>query len=117
MLTEEETKKKLREAAQEFEAAVKCKDFMRAKAMYNKSLMVVTFMELGEETEDELFGKHGDDENRPDGLFKRSLVSRVDLECCMKRHKAYEDQACRRRNEPVRFYSDEDYCSRCVGEQ
>ena len=118
MLTEEETIRKLREAADQFDSAVREKDYLRAKALYNKSLTVATFMELGTAVTAELFGQHGglgEHDEAPDGLFSRDYVRRVDLECCIKRNKAYEDQACRRMDQPVRYYSDEDYCARCVG--
>lgn len=116
MLTEQEVIKKLHIQAEEFRQAVRHKNYMRAKALYNSARTVAVFMKLGGEEMSELFGQYGglpDDEEAPQGLFPRDEVSRVDLECCIKRNKAYEDQACRKTGQPVSFYSDEDYCARC----
>lgn len=118
MLTEEETIKKLQETAAQFDAAVRSKDYLRAKNLYNKSLAVVTFMEMGPAVAAELFGQHGglgEHDEAPDGLFSRDYVSKVDLECCIKRNKAYEDQAIQKYGKQVRYYSDKDFCVGCAG--
>lgn len=118
MLTEKEAIKKLQETAAQFDAAVRSKNYLRAKNLYNSSLAAAAFMEMGQEVTEEIFGQYGglgEDEEAPDGLFRRSYVSKVDLECCIKRNKAYEDQAVRRAGQPVRYYSDRDYCARCTG--
>ena len=116
-MDEKQTVDKLKETAEDFMAAVEDKNYMRAKALYNKALTVATFMKIPKEAMEELFGKSAggiaDDEEAPDGLFRRAAVSRVDLECCIKRNQAYEDQACRRKGKTVRYYSDKDYCARC----
>ena len=115
MLTEEQTVDKLRQMAEDFELAVDNKDYMRAKALYNKSLVIATFMQLGKSVMVELFGQNSasDEDVTPDGLFRRAEVSKVDLECCIKRNKAYEDQACRKNGTSVQYYSDENFCARC----
>lgn len=116
MIDEQQTVDKLKETAEDFMEAVEDKDYMRAKALYNKALNVATFMQIPKEAMEELFGQSAgiaDDEEAPDGLFQRAAVSKVDLECCIKRNQAYEDQACRERGKTVRYYSDWDYCSHC----
>lgn len=116
MIDEQQTVDKLKETAEDFMAAVEDKDYMRAKALYNKALNVATFMQIPKEAMEELFGQSAgiaDDEEAPDGLFQRAAVSKVDLECCIKRNQAYEDQACRKIGKTVRYYSDWDYCSHC----
>lgn len=116
MMDEKQTLDKLKETAEDFMAAVNNRNYMRAKALYNKALIVATFMQISGEDMAELFGQNAgiaDDEEAPDGLFQRAAVNRVDLECCIKRNKAYEDQTCRRIGTQVRFYSEDDYCSRC----
>ena len=115
MLTEEQTVDKLRQMAEDFESAVDHKDYMRAKALYNKSLVIATFMQLGKNVMIELFGQNtaSDEDVTPDGLFRRAEVRKVDLECCIKRNKAYEDQACQKSGTSVQYYSDENFCARC----
>jgi hypothetical protein len=116
VLTEDKLLEKLHITAEEFRAAVSNKDYMRAKALYNKALAVTVYVELGEAVTSELFGQYkglDDDEEAPKGLFPRDDVSKVDLECCIKRHKAYEDRTCQEQGQPAHFYSDEDYCARC----
>ena len=110
MLTEQETIDKLHKTAQEFEKAAKDKDYARAKSLYIKALAVATFMQISQDQMSELFGQTGktEDEEVPQGLFRRGTVSKVDLECCIKRNKAYEDMTCR-----TGYYSDADYCARC----
>ena len=44
MMDEQQTVDKLKETAEDFMAAVEEKDYMRAKAVYNKALNVATFM-------------------------------------------------------------------------
>ena len=116
MMDEQQTVDKLKETAEDFMEAVESKNYMRAKALYNKALTVATFMQIPKEAMAELFGQSAgiaDDDEAQDGLFRREAVSRVDLECCIKRNQAYEDQACRRRGTTVRYYSDKDYCALC----
>lgn len=111
MLTEQETMDKLHKTAEEFAKAANDKDYARAKSLYIKALAVATFMQIGQDKMSELFGQTGgpeEDEEAPQGLFKRDTVSKVDLECCIKRNKAYEDMTCR-----TGYYSDADYCARC----
>jgi hypothetical protein len=111
MLNEKEIKEKLEITAEDFRNAVQERNYMRAKALYNKALAVATFVRLDPEDMENLFGYRedvGEDTEAEEGLFPRYEVSRVDLECCVKRNKAYEDMTVN-----GRFYSDEDYCARC----
>jgi hypothetical protein len=116
MLTEEKLVNKLQMTAEDFRAAVYAKNFLRAKALYNNALAVSVYVELDPAVRSELFGQHGgleEDEESPKGLFPRWMVEQVDLECCIKRHKAYEDRTCRILGQSVKYYSDEDFCARC----
>ena len=116
MMDEQQTVDKLKETAEDFMAAVEDKDYMRAKALYNKALTVATFMQIPKDAMSELFGQSAgiaDDEEAPDGLFQRAAVSRVDLECCIKRNQTNKDKDSRRRGTTVRYYSDKDYCALC----
>lgn len=116
MLTEQETIKKLHITAEEFESAARNKDYLRAKSLYNKALSVAVFMQIGQRDMSELFGQTGglaEDEEAPQGLFRRDTVDRVNLECCIKRNKAYEDRTCQMSGWQDKYYSDEDYCAKC----
>lgn len=117
MLTEKEAADKLREYGLRFNKHVRQKDFGKAHNLYNIAIEVATFMKMGEETMEELFGGY-DGEGIPedDGIFRRSSVNYVNRECCIRRHMAYEDMSCRKQGIPLeeeRYYSDTDYCAGC----
>ena len=123
MLSEIETISKLEHYAAQFNGYVNFKDYGKAHAIYNEALLVAVFMNMGDAVLKRLFGDWDSDDGtetdtaQDDGLFRRSWVSKVDLESCIKRHKAYEDMACRRLGEPEgqwKYYSDRDYCVRCM---
>lgn len=120
MLTERETISKLEHYAAEFNGYMRVRDYGKAHAIYNEALMVATFMKMGDVVLKRLFGDwESDDGSDSDtaldnGLFTRSAVAKVDLESCILRHKAYEDMACRKMGRPVQYYSDIDFCARCM---
>jgi hypothetical protein len=117
MLTEDKLIEKLHRTAEQFKEAVREKKYFRAKALYNDALAVAVYVELDIEKRGELFGQYSgipDDQEAPQGLFPRKDVSRVDLECCIKRNKAYEDRTCGIMGKPTQYYSDEDFCARCM---
>jgi hypothetical protein len=117
MLTEDKLVKKLHRTAEQFRDAVREKKYDRAKALYNDALAVAVYVELDAEKRGELFGQYSDipdDQEAPQGLFLRDDVSKVDLECCIQRNRAYEDRTCGIMGKPMQYYSDEDYCARCA---
>ncbi len=90
-------------------------EYSRAAYVYRRAHIIAFFLELPQEQISELFGQwpdDGDDETvPPPGLFDVDKVREVDWKCCIKQHKTYQDEACRRAKEPQRFYSDDDYCA------
>lgn len=117
MLTEAEMERKLREYAAAFSRHVKEKEWGKAHNIYNMVLTAAVMAEMSEEFRAELFGSY-DKEDFPlnDGLIRRSDVSRVDIECCIRRNMAYEDMECRKIGLPMeeyRYYSENEYCARC----
>ena len=119
MLTEAMTMAKLEEYAQMFADAVRRKDYGVAHNLYNMASTVAVFMELNDQQMKKLFGNWDSDDGTgkdtalDDGLFTRYDTKLVGWKCCIMRHQAYEDQALRVAGEPVRYYSDPDYCARC----
>lgn len=116
MLTEDQLARKLRDSAEDFKRAAEGKNWGRAKALYNSALTVAVYMEIDPELKQELFGQYGGlekDEPAPRAAFPRDLVSRVDLECCIKQHRGLEDKAIRLQGQSAKYYSDEDFCVRC----
>lgn len=117
MLTETEMERKLREHAGMFRRYVEEKNWPAAHNVYNITMEAAVMVEMPERFMHELFGGY-DAEGYPldDGLIRRSDVSKVNMECCIKRNMAYEDRICRQRGYPLgvlRHYSDEDYCAGC----
>lgn len=119
MLTEEELMERLREYGKRFKNHISEKEWDKAKNIYNIALEVSVFMQISKEHMDELFGAYTrDDTPLGNGIFRKDDVMRVGLECCIRRNRAYEDQACRKRGIPldhVQYYSDREYCARCGG--
>lgn len=120
MLSERKTIEKLEDRAAEFRAAVIRKDWGVAHNIYWESVMVTAFMEIDDATRKKLYGDWDSDDGTDsetaldNGLFSRRDVDRVNKECCILRHMAYEDVALRREGQPVRYYGDNDYCARCT---
>lgn len=117
MLTEAAMERKLREYAEAFSRHVKEKEWGKAHNIYNMVLITAVMAEMSEEFRAELFGSY-DSEDYPvdDGLIRRSDVSRVDIESCIRRNMAYEDMECRKIGLPMeeyRYYSENEYCARC----
>lgn len=106
---------KLMRMAAQFDVLYENKEYTRAAYVYRKASIIAVFLELPERQMSELFGYYPDDGNPesvpPEGLFKIERVRRVNWECCVRQHKTYQDEACRRTGEPQRFYSDAEYCS------
>ena len=119
MLSEVKLMQKLEEYAQIFADAVRRKDYGVAHNTYNVAHEVAVFMELAPVQMKMLFGDWdsddgtGNDRAEDNGLFKRYDVDRVNWQCCVKRHQAYEDAAMRQQGMPTTYYSDVDYCARC----
>lgn len=109
--------RKLREHAAAFNRYVKEKEWGKAHNIYHMVLTAAVMAEMSEEFRAELFGSY-DSEDYPvgDGLIRLSDVSRVSIECCIRRNMAYEDMECRKIGLPMeeyRYYSENEYCSRC----
>ena len=106
---------KLYEMAERFTELYREKKYMQAKYVYDTAQRVAVFLELEKEEMYKLFG-HGDDgseEIKYDELFRRDFVTYINWKCCIFQNKTYQDQACRRLGEPVKYYSDDDYCAIC----
>lgn len=117
MLTEAAMERKLREYAATFNRHVKEKEWGKAHNIYHMVLTAAVMAEMSEKFRAELFGSY-DSEDYPvdDGLIRHSDVSRVNLECCIRRNMAYEDMECRKIGLPMeeyRYYSENEYCARC----
>lgn len=85
MITYERVKIKLEALANNFSEAVRRKDWYRAKYIYNKALIVSTFLELSDEDKDWLWG-HGEEDKEgnvyfTDSLFKRYQVQQMETQC------------------------------------
>lgn len=121
MLSETKAMQKLEEYAAIFNDAVYRKDYGVAHNMYCMAHTVAVFMEMGDQCLKKLFGDWDSDDGTEtntaldNGLFKRADVSKVNLECCIRRNQAYEDMALRRAGKPdlQRYYSEYEYCARC----
>lgn len=90
-------------------------NYAGAAYMYHAASTAALFLGLPQEYMYALFG-HGDDgtdEIRYDEVFRKDMVHEVNWACCVRMHKGYNDAALRRAGEPVRYYSDEDYCALC----
>lgn len=90
-------------------------EYARAAYVERKAFHVAMFLELPQELQSELFGCWPDDGDdgtaAPPGLFNRDWVRDADWRCCIRQHKTYQDEACRRLGIPLRYYSDDDYCA------
>ena len=90
------------------------KKYPQAKYLYDKALSISVFLELPKEQKAVLFGNTNDEEEGTnDELFRRDYLDTIDWKCCITQHKTYQDVACRRAGEKVRYYSDDDYCAVC----
>ena len=118
MLSEEKAIEKLRMLGGRFNEAVRKRHWGVANRTYLTALTVANFLELPEEVHKELWGdwdsEEADGSAKDNGLFARSDLARVNKECCILRHKAYEDQICNQKGERPRYYSDADYCATCT---
>lgn len=114
MITEERLKEKLRQRAKQFTYHYYTGKYIVAKGIYNQVYEVATYMELDSEFIEELLGGYDDetDDYKP-GIMDRRLFWKIDQKCCEARNKEYEDRAMRRIGQPVRYYSDINYCSIC----
>lgn len=121
MLSEQELRKKIENQAQLFGHYYRRKEYGKAHNIYNMAHTTAVMCEVGPELMKYFFGDwdsdQGDGTAKDDGLFRRWMVDEVNWKCCVERHQAYEDIACRRTGKPVQFYSDPDYCARCSEER
>lgn len=123
MLSERETINKLKEYASIFSIMVKNKEWGKAHNIYRIAMNVTVFLQLSQETIEELFGEYteGDPYNNDaplkDGLFSRRDVEKVNLESCIQRNMAYEDVALRQQGHKTEYYGNEDYCARCYAKK
>ncbi len=77
------------------------KEWPAAKRTYDTAVRVALFMELPEEERNRLFGSRQDyPEKVIEGLFPEEMVSRVYLECVVKRDLGYDS----RKTPPSPFY-------------
>lgn len=119
MISEVKLMQKLEEQAMIFADAVRRKDYGVAHNIYNVAHEVAVFMELREDQLKKLFGDWDSDDGTDtntaidNGLFRRYDVDRVNWQCCIRRHQAYEDATMRQMGVPTTYYSDMDYCARC----
>lgn len=98
-----------------FQNLYKEKKYPQAKYLYDTAHRVAIFLGFPEEEMYKLFGNgyDGSDEVKYDELFRKDFLEDIDWKCCIIQHKTYQDIACRRTGEPVRYYSDEDFCAMC----
>ncbi len=113
MLTEAQVEEKLKRLGKEFQDYVAVKQWGMAHNAYREALIVAVFMELSEQFKTKLFGPYGISDTEDIGLFCKADVHRVNYESCVKRNMAYQDIACRKEGQPVRYYSEADYCALC----
>lgn len=88
------------------------KKYAQAKYLYDTAHRVAVFLDLPGKEMRILFGNGEGDEDYTE-LFRRDYLEYIDWKCCIFQHKTYQDVACRRAGEPVRYYSDEDFCAIC----
>ena len=120
MLSEEKLMVKLEEKAATFNSAVRRGEVGVAHNIYIMVHATAVLAELSEPNMKRLFGDWGSDDGtetntaKDDGLFKRSDVNYVQWQCCIRSHQTTENIAMRiRKDEPLRYYVDEDYCAKC----
>ncbi len=93
------------------------KKYAQAKYIYDRAVTLAVFLEVPADVRERLFGQtDNQDEDytvKEDALFRWDMVEKCNLHCCIKQHRTYQDTASRRLGEPVRFYSDEDFCALC----
>lgn len=101
---------KLMQMPEKFNNLFALKRYAEAKYVYDTALRVATFLELDRDTTRDLFGYgskgEAEDEDSPDGLFRRKDVQRCYYECCVKRNMGQENEMYRAPGEPVRYYPD-----------
>ncbi len=113
MLTEAQTEEKLKRLGKEFNVYVAAKQWEQAHKAYRDALTIYVFMKMSEKLGEELFGPYGISDTENLGLFCKADVHRVNYESCIKRNMAYQDMACRKEGQPVRYYSETNYCALC----
>jgi hypothetical protein len=107
---------KLYKWGEEFIELYRKKEYYRAAYRYNCAFTVASFLELPGEELTKLFGYEDDgtEEVKHDEIFRADFMQYCNWKCCIRQHKTYQDEACRRRGEEtIKFYSDEDYCAGC----
>lgn len=90
---------KLNYQAGYFAELMRNKEYPAAKACYDTVLTVVTFMNLPDSVQIELFGNRAyaeDGDQITEGLFREELVQKAYLECAVKRSMGRENQVYRR---------------------
>lgn len=120
MLSEEMLMVKLEEKAAMFNSAVRRGECGAAHNIYLMVHAAAVLAELSDKNMKKLFGDWDSDDGTEtntaldDGLFRRSDVNYAQWQCCIRSHQTYENIVMRtHKDEPVRYYGDEDYCARC----
>ena len=120
MLSEEKLMVKLEEKAAMFNSAVKRGEFGAAHNIYIMAHCTAIMAEMSEQSLKKLFGDWDSDDGTEtntaldNGLFKRSVVNYVQWQCCIRSHQTFENMVMRtRKEEPLQFYGDTEYCARC----
>lgn len=86
-------KAKLYRMPAQFRDQYRAREWGAAKHTYDTAVRVALFMELPEEERNRLFGSRQDyPEKVIEGLFPEEMVSRVYLECVVKRDIGYDSQ-------------------------
>lgn len=85
MIGTERIMAKLEKMGRDFKAAVKEKDWMKAKLIYNKALNIATFLEPNQKEYSAIWGNapyiDDDDDEETPGWFERKMIMDVSFEC------------------------------------
>ena len=105
---------KLKDMGIRFQKLFEEKKYPQAKYLYDSAQRIAVFLDLPRKEMRILFGNgEGNEDEENTELFRRDYLEYIDWKCCIFQHKTYQDVALRRAGEPVKYYSDEDFCAIC----
>ena len=108
---------KLMDLPEQFNRLYSAGKYAQAKYIYDKAVQIAVFLEVPAPIREKLFGQTDNQDEeysaKEEALFNWDMLDVCDKYCCIKQHRTYQDIACRKMGEPIRFYSDEDFCAMC----